>query len=207
MSQPAGHPKVIGLTGNIATGKSTVLAYLAGKGAHVVDADKLAHRAMQPDGPAFPLIVAEFGEAILDEDGTIDRPALGRIVFADPSALARLEAILHPKIFQLAQQEVAVAAQQGAPVVILEAIKLLESGWTIRLCDQVWVITAPVAAQLQRLAEARHMAADEAQRRMDAQSAQEAKVARADQVIRNDGSLADLYRQLDVLWALVADSR
>lgn len=90
MTQSTAQPKVIGLTGNIATGKSTVLAYLAAKGAHVVDADKLGHRAMQPDGPAFPLILAEFGQIILAADGTIDRPALGRVVFADPSALARL---------------------------------------------------------------------------------------------------------------------
>jgi len=201
-------PKVIGLTGNIATGKSTVLAYLAAKGAHVVDADKLAHRAMQPDGPAFPLILAEFGQEILARDGTIDRPALGRLVFTDPSALGRLEAILHPQVFALAEQEIEAAASNSAsnsvPVVILEAIKLLESGWTIRLCDEIWVITAPIEAQLQRLADTRNMGADEATRRMAAQSTQEAKAAQADQIIRNNGSLADLYGQLDELWAAVS---
>ncbi len=204
MTQPVTQPKVIGLTGNIATGKSTVLAYLAAKGAHVVDADKLAHRAMQPDGPAFPLILAEFGDDILAADGTIDRPALGRVVFADPSALARLEAILHPQVYELAKQEI---ASTSAPVVILEAIKLLESGWTIRLCDQVWVITSPMDAQLQRLADTRNMPADEANRRLAAQSAQEAKMAQADHIIRNDGSLADLYTQLDALWQQLADNR
>ncbi len=204
MTQPITKPRVIGLTGNIATGKSTALAYLADKGAHVVDADKLAHRAMQPDGPAFPLILAEFGESILAGDGTIDRPALGRVVFADPSALARLEAILHPQVYELAKQEI---ASTSAPVVILEAIKLLESGWTIRLCDEVWVITSPVEAQLQRLADTRHMAADEAHRRLAAQSSQAAKTAQADHIIRNDGSLADLYAQLDALWQQVADKQ
>ena len=91
--------------------------------------------------------------------------------------------------------------------VILEAIKLLESGWTIRLCDEVWVITSPIEAQLQRLADTRDMPADEAHRRLAAQSAQEAKVAQADHIIRNDGSLADLHVQLDALWQQVADKR
>jgi len=204
MPQPATRPTVIGLTGNMATGKSTVLAYLAAKGAHVVDADKLAHRAMQPDSPGFTQILAEFGESILAADGTIDRPALGRLVFADPSALARLEAILHPQVYELARQEI---ASTSAPVVILEAIKLLESGWTVRLCDQIWVITSPIEAQLQRLADTRHMAADEANRRLAAQSAQEAKAAQADHIIRNDGSLTDLYAQLDALWQQLAVSR
>ena len=98
----------MGLTGNIATGKSTVLTYLAAKGAHVVDADKLAHRAMAPDGPAYDKVIAAFGPDIVDDDGAIDRPKLGAIVFDDAAALSKLEEIVHPATFELLRWDMAV---------------------------------------------------------------------------------------------------
>lgn len=191
-------PFIIGLTGNIATGKSTVLRYLAAKGAHVIDADKLTHRAMAPGGPAYEAIVDTFGAAILGADGTIDRPALGRIVFNDPAALRRLEAIIHPAVYDLALAEV---SQSSAPIIVIEAIKLLEARNLARLCDETWVVTASEEAQLRRLRQERGMDAAEAQRRMAAQSPQEDKIRLADRVIVNDGELADLYAQLDMLWS------
>jgi dephospho-CoA kinase len=189
---------VIGVTGNIATGKSTVLQYLAAKGAHIVDADKLAHRTMAPDGAAYEKVIKEFGSRIVKEDGTIDRKKLGRIVFSDPAALGRLERIVHPQVFDLIQQEIADTA---SPVVILEAIKLLEAGLSVTLCDEIWVVTSRPEIQLQRLMESRGMDADQARRIIELQPPQAAKVNQADRVIRNDGTVDELYAQLDDIWA------
>ena len=191
-------PIIIGLTGNIATGKSTVLAYLRHKGAHIIDADRLAHTAIQPSGPAYAAVVAAFGPGVVRADGQIDRPALGRIVFADGDALRRLEEIVHPAVFALAQAELAATT---APVVILEAIKLLESGRLLTLCQEVWVVTAEPAVQMERLLALRGMSEAEARQRMAAQSPQKAKAARATRVIDNSGATAALYAQLDAIWA------
>ena len=191
------HPLVVGLTGNIGTGKSTVLRYLAQKGAHIVDADQLTHRAQSLQGPAYPAIVDAFGKEILNEDGTINRTALGKIVFSDPQELAKLEQIVHPAVFQLAQEEV---ASTSAPVVILEAIKLLEANNVVKLCQEIWVITTSEERQLERLMVNRGMSKAEAQRRMANQSSQEEKIKRADRVIDNDGTPEKLYEQLDRIW-------
>jgi dephospho-CoA kinase len=189
---------IIGLTGNIATGKSTVLHYLQQKGAHVFDADKLAHASMQQGTHAYEAIIDAFGAEITLPDGAIDRPKLGTIVFTDPAKLAQLEAIVHPAVFDLARRELAGLAVN---VVILEAIKLLEAGQLVTMCDEVWVVTATPEAQLRRLRETRNMDEAEAERRMAAQSPQDEKVKRADRVIENNGTPAELYQQLDQLWA------
>lgn len=191
-------PYVIGLTGNIATGKSTVLDYLATRGAHVIDADKLTHRAMAPGGPAYQAIVDAFGAAVTDADGIIDRSALGRIVFNDPAALRQLEAIVHPAVTDLVLAEV---RQTTAPVVVIEAIKLLEARNLLRLCDETWVVTASEETQLRRLRAKRGIDEAEARRRMAAQSSQAEKVRLADCVIVNDGELDELFAQLDALWS------
>ena len=190
-------PLTIGLTGNIATGKSTVLAYLQDRGAAVLDADKLAHAAMAPGGPAYDAVVAAFGQAIVGSGGVIDRKVLGAVVFADAAQLARLEAIVHPAVFVLAQQALDAT---DAPVVVIEAIKLLESGRLLRLCEEVWVVVADEATQIRRLMESRGMDEAEARRRMAAQSPQAEKVRQAHRVIDNSGSPAELYAQLDAIW-------
>ncbi len=190
-------PLIIGLTGNIATGKSSVLRYLATKGAHVIDADKLSHQAIAPDGPAYLNVIDAFGQDILHEDGTVNRPALGQIVFADAAALQRLEAIIHPAVFELARTEIVAT---HAAVVVYEAIKLLESGAIVTLCDEVWVVTASEEIQLQRLRDDRGMAEAEARKRMAAQSPEAEKVKQAGRVIQNDTTLADLHHQLDAIW-------
>lgn len=187
----------IGLTGNIATGKSTVLAYLQQRGAAVIDADQLTHQAMLPAGPAYRAVVAAFGAQILTEDGAIDRKALGAIVFADPTRLAQLEAIVHPAVFELAQ---AILHTTSAPVVIIEAIKLLEAGRLLRMCDEVWVVVADEATQLARLIRDRGMTEEDARRRMAAQSSQADKVRQATRVIDNSGTEGSLYKQLDAIW-------
>jgi dephospho-CoA kinase len=189
---------IIGLTGNIATGKSTVLRYLQQKGAYVLDADKLAHESMQKGTHTYWAILDVFGTEIIQPDGAIDRPKLGKIVFLDPAKLTELEAIVHPAVFDLARRELAGVE---AEVVILEAIKLLDAGQLVILCDEVWVVTSSPETQLQRLRETRHMDEAEAKRRMAAQSPQAEKIKRADRVIDNSGTTAALYAQLDREWA------
>lgn len=189
---------IIGLTGNIATGKSTVLRYLQQKGAYVLDADKLAHESMHIGTHTYWAIVDTFGTEILQPDGAIDRPQLGRIVFADAAKLAQLEALVHPAVFDLARREL---AKLEADIVILEAIKLLEAGQLVTMCDEVWVITSRPETQLRRLRETRNIDEPEARRRMDAQSPQEEKMKQADRVLANDGTTAALYAQVDQAWA------
>lgn len=191
---------IIGLTGNIATGKSTVLRYLQQKGAYVFDADKLAHESMQKGTHTYWAIIDTFGNDILQADGTIDRPKLGQMVFSDPAKLTQLEALVHPAVFDLARREL---AKVEAEVVVLEAIKLLEAGQLVTMCDEVWVVVSKPALQIQRLRETRNMSETEAQRRMAAQSPQEEKVKRADRVIDNSGTEAELYTQLDQAWSAI----
>ncbi len=188
---------VIGLTGNIATGKSTVLKYLSEKCAAIIDADKLAHRVMEPGGAAFDAVVRVFGKAILAENGTIDRKKLGQIVFSNPIELGKLEKLVHPKVFELGRQEIEKAE---SPLVVLEAIKLLEAGLMVTLCDEVWVVTSSFANQLKRLLDFRDMNEDQAKQIISIQPPQAAKVNQADRVIDNNGTLDDLYGQLDAIW-------
>lgn len=192
-------PYVIGLTGNIGTGKSTILNYMATKGASVIDADKVAHLTMQPDGPAYKSVVETFGPLgdIIAADGQINRQALGAIVFADPDALRQLEALVLPAVFELTKQRIAEA---DSDIVILEAIKLLDGGRVVDLCDEIWVVTATPDVQIERLQENRGMDIESIHQRMDAQSSQADKMKRADRIIRNDGSLVELHGQLDQIW-------
>lgn len=189
---------VIGLTGNIATGKSTVLEYLTRLGAYIIDADKLAHQSMSPDGTAYQAVVAEFGGAILNPDKTINRKALGQIVFTNADLLNKLEQIVHPAVFQMTLRLVETAPSS---VIVLEAVKLLEAGPMFSQCDEVWVVTARPEVQLQRLMELRGMSEDTARQRMSMQSPQAAKIYQADRVIDNSGTLDELYARLDEIWA------
>ncbi|GIK71649.1 MAG: dephospho-CoA kinase [Chloroflexota bacterium] len=174
-----------------------MLAWLAGRGAAVIDADQLAHQAIAVGGPAYAAVIEAFGPSIVADDGSIDRKRLGTIVFADPTQLARLEGLIHPAVFELAQS---ILATVTAPVVVIEAIKLLESGRLLRLCDEVWVVTADEATQLRRLMQERGMSEAEARSRMAAQSPQAEKIKRATRVIDNSGGLDELHRQLEALW-------
>ncbi|MBN1658876.1 MAG: dephospho-CoA kinase [Anaerolineae bacterium] len=189
-------PFLIGLTGNIATGKSEVASRLATLGAHVIDADRVAHEVMAPGGAAYDPVVEAFGPDILAPGGTIDRRRLGYIVFRDPGALRRLEVITHPATIVEVAQRIAAAAE---PVVVIEAIKLIESGMH-RAYDELWVVTAPRSLQIQRLMERRGLNEVEARLRVDAQPPQEDKAAAADRVLVNDGSLDDLRREVDAAW-------
>lgn len=194
MSKPT---LVIGITGNIGTGKSTVLHMLRELGAFIIDADQVAHEVMAPGGPAYQAVIKAFGPDVVQADGQIDRKRLGEIVFAQPDQLSRLETIVHPAVFARLTH---LLDEAGEQVVFIEAIKLLEAGMAINLCDQVWVITAPRAHQIERLMRTRNMSRDEAEARMALQSPQALKTSQADVVIHNDGSMEDLQQQVTAAW-------
>nr|MBC7245984.1 dephospho-CoA kinase [Chloroflexota bacterium] len=194
---------VIGLTGNIAVGKSVVAAMLAELGARVIDADALAHEVMQAGTPTWQRVIDEFGADILQSDGEINRKTLGARVFADPVALARLEAIVHPAVIREAerrmQNEASRSEPNGIKVVVLEAIKLIESGMHHR-CDELWVVTCPREQQIQRLMATRGISKAEAELRITAQPPQEDKIALADVVIDNSGDLEQTRMQVHREW-------
>ena len=143
-------PLRIGITGPIGCGKSTIARALGRRGAVVVDADALAREVTSPGEPALAAVVARFGAEYLRADGSLDRAALGRLVFSDPAALSDLESIVHPAVRARAEQAFAKAAAQGATLVVIEAIKLVEGGLA-RTCDEVWLVECPPDAQRARL--------------------------------------------------------
>jgi dephospho-CoA kinase len=193
---------VIGLTGNIATGKSTVLEMLRALGAEIIDADALAHEVMSPRSPQWEAIVQAFGPRILTPGGEIDRVALGEIVFQDREELQQLEGIVHPEVARRIRQAIAVC---DCPVVVIEAIKLLESGLG-RRCDALWVVTASSEQQLERLMRERDLSEAAARQRIEIQPPQEEKVALADVVIDNSGSLNETRRQVESHWRQIVGS-
>jgi dephospho-CoA kinase len=195
---------VIGLTGNIATGKSVVRRMLEQLGAYTIDADMLAHRAIAKGAPGYQAVVDTFGRWILDANGEINRERLGRVVFSDPEALKKLEAIVHPLVFQAIDVMVRRASQ---PIVVIEAIKLLETELRFA-CDAIWVIHAPTDVQLERLMQKRQMSREEALQRIQAQSPQQEKIAQAHVAIENRGSYEELWKEVSRHWqAIPAPSR
>jgi dephospho-CoA kinase len=187
---------VIGLTGNIATGKSVVRKMLEHLGAYGIDADALGHRAIAKDAPGYKPVLDHFGKWVLGADEQIDRAKLGRMVFSDPEALKALENIVHPFVRQATDVLIRRSTQ---PVIVIEAIKLLES--PIRQgCDAIWVAHASPEAQLARLMQKRGLAEDAARQRIAAQPAQDAKLAAANVVIRNDGSFEETWKQVVAAW-------
>ncbi|MBI5667141.1 MAG: dephospho-CoA kinase [Chloroflexi bacterium] len=190
---------VIGLTGNIAVGKSVVRQMLQHLGAYTIDADGLTHRAMAPGAPAYKPIVETFGQFILDADKNIDRNLLGAIVFSRPEALAKLEAIVHPIVGQAIGTLVSRASQ---PVVVIEAIKLLE-GDLANAVDEIWVVDASPDTQLRRLVGQRKLSEADARQRIAAQGAQADKLAKATVIIRNDGNVEETWKQVQAAWVNV----
>lgn len=187
---------VIGLTGNIATGKSVVRKMLEHLGAYGIDADALGHRAIAPGAPGYQAVLDTFGKWILSQDGQIDRARLARVVFSDPEALERLEGIVHPLVTQAV--DIMIRRSQHK-VIVIEAIKLIESGLRSKV-DSLWVTYAPQEIQLARLMQKRGMNETNARQRIATQPPQEQKTARANVVIRNDGSFEDTWRQVMAAW-------
>ncbi len=190
-------PLVIGITGGIGCGKSHVRETLVELGADGIDADTVAHEVMAPGGPAYEPLIAAFGREVLLPDGVVDRAKLGALVFTDPDALARLEAIVHPAVYQVSKARVAGST---APAVAVEAIKLLKAGLGVSLCDQVWVVTCSEEDQLERLARTRGMSAAEMRRRRANQMPHEQMAKAADRVIHTDGALVETERRVLRAW-------
>jgi dephospho-CoA kinase len=199
------HLYLIGLTGNIGCGKSTVVGMLAARGAQIIDADAVTRQVMEVGQPAYQQIVEVFGVDILQSaDGPIDRPALGRIVFGEAAALKTLESIVHPATREtilgwLQQHNAAAEAAARRDVAVVDAIKLLEAGYPA-FCDAVWVVACDEAEQIRRLVELRGMSEADARQRIAAQPPQSAKIAAADVVIDNSGALEATERQVAAAW-------
>jgi dephospho-CoA kinase len=192
---------LIGLTGNIGSGKSTVLAMLEQLGARIVDADGLVHKVMDKGTPEWQAIVDTFGEAVLDEAGRIDRQKLGSVVFEDPQALKRLEEIVHPAVDETFRELMQNAEE---PVIALEAVKLIQSG-VHHMLNSLWLVTCPEEERLRRLVEGRGLDPEEVQERLRAQMPEEEQARWADVVIDNGGTLERTWEQVEAEWERIQE--
>jgi dephospho-CoA kinase len=189
----------VGLTGGIGSGKSTVSRQLSSYGAVVVDADLVAREVVAPGSPGLAQVVAEFGTAVLRPDGSLDREAVGALVFADPARLAALNAIVHPLVGARMDELEEQARASGAPVVVLDVPLLAENGLA-PLYDEVVVVDCPVDVAVRRLVELRGMTEEDARARIAAQATREQRRAVATHVLDNSGTPEQLEQQVRALW-------
>ncbi|MCL5957770.1 MAG: dephospho-CoA kinase [Chloroflexi bacterium] len=187
---------MIGLTGNIACGKSTVIAMLQELGARTIDADRVAHQLMAAGTPVWRSIVDEFGEGVLLPSGEIDRRKLGGVVFSDPALLRKLEFLTHPAV---KAEVLRLLKETAEPIAVVDAIKLIESSMTA-LCNALWVVTCRPEQQLERLVKHRGLTEDQAKKRIEAQPLQSAKICLARVVIDNSGSVEQTREQVQRAW-------
>lgn len=198
---------IVALTGGVAAGKTTVADVLSARGARVIDADILARAAVAPGSPALQKIGERFGADVFDATGSLDREALGRVVFQDSEARAALNAIVHPRVKELYDLEVAALAAESPDAVIVYAVPLLAEARSASEFDAVIVVHAPKGERLARLKEHRGFSDDEARARVDSQVSDEARLAMADSVVDSSGSLEqteraahELFDELEDLW-------
>lgn len=192
---------MIGLTGGIASGKSTVAKYLRKQGFHVINADKLGHRVLEPAQPSYQQVIDTFGREIINPDGTINRRQLGNIVFNNPAQLEKLNHISHPLIGKMILQEIEkFASHSRGGLVFLEAAVLIESK-NFPACQQIWVVEADPEIALARLRKRNRFTKAEAQARFKAQLDNETRRKYADVLIENNGALPTLLRQVDTMLA------
>jgi dephospho-CoA kinase len=195
--------RIIGLTGGIGSGKSTVAAMLAARGAIVIDADRVAHEVYAPGTEGFDKVVARFGHEVVGPDGSIDRKALGAVVFGDPEALADLNAIIHPLVRKEVARRLLDAAQRRPDAtIVIEAALMTETGWTGG-AGALWVVLADPDIALERLVRDREMDEAEARLRIGAQATNEARRKHATLVIENNGTLSQLESAVDRAWRLL----
>lgn len=192
--------KVIGLTGGIGSGKSTASQCLAELGAVILDADKVGHEAFQPNTDAWHEVVAAFGRQVIAPGGEIDRKKLGEIVFSQPQSLARLNQIMHPRMYEMMKARIEEYRRQGVDVVVVEAAILIEANW-MPLVDEVWVTVSSETAVLERLKRQRGLAEEQTLARIHSQLATEERLKHADVVISNDGDLDEVKAKVKELWA------
>ena len=198
---------LIGLTGGIASGKSTVARRLVEHGAVHIDADDLARRVVEPGKPAFDAIVAEFGQGVVGHDGRLDRPKLGELVFGDDAARARLNAIVHPAVRELSRKLIERAEAEDPDAVVVYDVPLLVEASVDHPFDLIVVTNAPRRTQVERLVEERGFDPIQAEARVDAQVDNTARLAIADVVIDTDGSMAHTMSQTDALWQRIRRER
>lgn len=199
---------LIGLTGGIASGKSTVARRLVQHGAILIDADVLARKVVEPGTPALARIREEFGEAVLRSDGSLDREKLGGVIFHNDEARAKLNAIVHPAVRALGEKLKAEAVAADPDAVVVHDIPLLvEAGRASEPFDMIVVVEAPKKTRVARLVDERGLAYEHAVARVDAQASDEERRAVADVVIDTDLSLADTMGQVDDLWMKVVKAR
>jgi dephospho-CoA kinase len=196
--------KVIGLTGGIGSGKSTVSQFLAELGAVIIDADKIGHEAFKPNTEVWQKIVDAFGRQVLTTNDEIDRKKLGDIVFGNPELLSRLNQIMHPQMYKIAKAQIEEYSRQGAKVVVLEAPILLEADWT-SLVDEVWVTVAPESTVFKRLEERNRLSPTESLARIHSQLSSDEQVKHANVVIDTDCSLSELKAKVTKLWQKLQD--
>lgn len=182
---PANRPYIIGLTGGIGSGKSLAASHLQSLGAVQIDADEISHALTAPGGEALPEIREVFGDGVFQADGTLDRRALGEVVFSDPAFRRALEGIIHPRVQRVMMSRVDEAAEAGAKLVFLNVPLLFETGMDA-LCDETWVIQVKPETQLKRVMERDGLDEARAQERIDSQMSQEERAQRATLVINND---------------------
>ena len=191
---------VIGLTGGIASGKSTAAARLRELGAVVLDADRIGHRVYEPGSPGFEKVVNQFGHDLVAPDGTIDRRVLGGKVFGDPARMKQLTDIVWPEIKRMAGQEIAELRRRDRDrVIVLEAAVLIEAEWQ-DLADEVWVVMVPKETAKERLIARNGLTADQAQARLDSQLSDQERAKHATVKLQNAGTEEDLLKRIDREW-------
>jgi dephospho-CoA kinase len=191
--------KVIGLTGGIGSGKSTVSQLLHELGAVVLDADRIGHEAYKPNTETWLEVVSAFGRQILTSNGEIDRRRLAQIVFSDPESLARLNQIVHPRMYEMMKTKIEEFRRQGVKVVVLEAAILLEADWT-PLVDEVWVTVTPEHEVVKRTVERTGLPEEQVIARIRSQLSSEERTKHANVIINNDGSIDELKVKIKELW-------
>ena len=190
---------IVGVTGGIASGKSTLSQMLSAKGAAVIDADRIGHELFRPNTDAWREVVAAFGRGVLGHEDEIDRASLADIVFSDPAALDRLNNIMHPRIRRVVESKIEDFRAQGFAVVVVEAALLVEAGWT-DLVDQVWVVAAPEAEAVHRLCSQKGFTEAQAVARIRSQMSPAERANYAHAVVQNDSSLDALDERVERLW-------
>ncbi|MBA7691733.1 Dephospho-CoA kinase [subsurface metagenome] len=191
--------KVIGLTGGIGSGKSTVSQFLIELGAVIIDADRVGHEAFKPGTELWREVVAAFGRRIVTPGGDIDRKKLGEIVFGNAESLSQLNRIMHPRMYDMVKTQLEGHRQQGVAVAVLEAPLLIEANWT-SLVDEVWVTVASEATALKRLQERTGLSKEESLARIRSQLPSEERIKCADVVINTDCSLDEVKTRVKELW-------